>query len=98
MDRCKDILCQIFGKSPISDEKDVAQNIYTFRFVLFCMIIYTFEEILNATGIFIVDKKIFVTGYIIACFFLLIHIVSLLVLGLDNPKTKYLSIFAIICV
>ena len=97
MDRCKDILCQIFGKSPISDEKDVAQNIYTFRFVLFCMIIYTFEEILNATGIFIVDKKIFVTGYIIACFFLLIHIVSLLVLGLDNPKTKYLSIFAIIC-
>lgn len=59
MDRCKDILCQIFGKSPISDEKDVAQNIYTFRFVLFCMIIYTFEEILNATGIFIVDKKIF---------------------------------------
>ena len=62
------------------------------------MIIYTFEEILNATGIFIVDKKIFVTGYIIACFFLLIHIVSLLVLGLDNPKTKYLSIFAIICV
>lgn len=98
MDRCKDILCRIFGKSPISDEKDVAQNIYTFRFVLFCMIIYTFEEILNATGIFIVDKKIFVTGYIIACFFLLIHIVSLLVLGLDNPKTKYLSIFAIICV
>lgn len=98
MDRCKDILCQIFGKSPISDEKDVAQNIYTFRFVLFCMIIYTFEEILNATGIFIVDKKIFVTGYIIACFFLLMHIVSLLVLGLDNPKTKYLSIFAIICV
>ena len=98
MDRCKDILCQIFGKSPISDEKDEAQNIYTFRFVLFCMIIYTFEEILNATGIFIVDKKIFVTGYIIACFFLLIHIVSLLVLGLDNPKTKYLSIFAIICV
>ena len=98
MDRFKDILCQIFGKSPISDEKDVAQNIYTFRFVLFCMIIYTFEEILNATGIFIVDKKIFVTGYIIACFFLLIHIVSLLVLGLDNPKTKYLSIFAIICV
>lgn len=98
MDRCKDILCQIFGKSPISDEKDVAQNIYTFRFVLFCMIIYTFEEILNVTGIFIVDKKIFFTGYIIACFFLLIHIVSLLVLGLDNPKTKYLSIFAIICV
>lgn len=98
MDRCKDILCQIFGKSHISDEKDVAQNIYTFRFVLFCMIIYTFEEILNATGIFIVDKKIFVTGYIIACFFLLMHIVSLLVLGLDNPKTKYLSIFAIICV
>lgn len=98
MNRCKDTLCQIFGKSPISDEKDVAQNIYTFRFVLFCMIIYTFEEILNATGIFIVDKKIFVTGYIIACFFLLIHIVSLLVLGLDNPKTKYLSIFAIICV
>lgn len=98
MDRCKDILCQIFGKSPISDEKDVAQNIYTFRFVLFCMIIYTFEEILNVTGIFIVDKKIFFTGYIIACFFLLMHIVSLLVLGLDNPKTKYLSIFAIICV
>ena len=98
MNRCKDTLCQIFGKSPISDEKDVAQNIYTFRFVLFCMIIYTFEEILNATGIFIVDKKIFFTGYIIACFFLLMHIVSLLVLGLDNPKTKYLSIFAIICV
>lgn len=98
MNRCKDTLCQIFGKSPISDEKDVAQNIYTFRFVLFCMVIYTFEEILNATGIFIVDKKIFFTGYIIACFFLLMHIVSLLILGLDNPKTKYLSIVASMCV
>ncbi len=98
MNRCKDTLCQIFGKSPISNEKDVAQNIYTFRFVLFCMVIYTFEEILNATGIFIVDKKIFFTGYIIACFFLLMHIISLLVLGLDNPKTKYLSIVASMCV
>lgn len=69
MDRCKDILCQIFGKSPISDEKDVAQNIYTFRFVLFCMIIYTFEEILNATGIFIVDKKIFLQVILSLVFF-----------------------------
>lgn len=98
MNRCKDTLCQIFGKSPISKENDVAQNVYTFRFVLFCMVIYSFENILNMTGIFIVDKKIFFTGYIIACFFLLMHIVSLLVLGLGNPKTKYLSIFAIMCV
>lgn len=98
MDKYKDTLCQIFGKSQISDEKDVAQNIYTFRFVLFCMVVYSFENILNMAGIFIVDKKIFFTGYIIACFFLLMHIIFLMVLGLDNPKTKYLSIIASMCV
>lgn len=68
MERYKKTLCQIFGKSPISDEKDVAQNIYTFRFVLFCMVIYSVENVMNMFGIFIVDKKIFMTGYVAACF------------------------------
>lgn len=69
MERYKKTLCQIFGKSPISDEKDVAQNIYTFRFVLFCMVIYSVENVMNMFGIFIVDKKIFMAGYVAACFF-----------------------------
>lgn len=98
MERYKKTLCQIFGKSPISDEKDVAQNIYTFRFVLFCMVIYSVENVMNMFGIFIVDKKIFMTGYVAACFFAVVHIILLLALGLEHHLTKYVSIAAIMCV
>lgn len=98
MNKCKETLGQIFGKIPISDEKDVAQNIYAFRFVLFCMLVYSVENILNVLGIFIVDQKIFFTGYIIACFFVVVHMGMLLGLGLAHPMTKYASIIAIICI
>lgn len=98
MNKCRDTLYQIIGKSPAGKENDVAQNIYTFRFVLFCMVVYSIENIMNMFGIFIVDKKIFFTGYMIACFFVMVHMVVLLVLGLGHPLTKYASIIAIMCI
>lgn len=98
MNKWKDTLYQIIGKSPVSKQKDVAQNIYAFRFVLFCMVIYSVENVMNMFGIFIVDKKIFFTGYIFACFFVVVHIILLMILGLEHNMTKYVSIAAITCV
>lgn len=41
----RDTLYKIIGKSSVSKEKDVAQNIYAFRFVLFCMVIASADRI-----------------------------------------------------
>ena len=69
MRKWKDTLCQLFGKAPVPKGKDVAQNIYAFRFVLFCLFIYSADFIMYMLVIFIVDKKIFLAGYVAACFF-----------------------------
>lgn len=98
MIKWKETLCQLFGKAPVPKGKDVAQNIYAFRFVLFCLFIYSAENIMNMLGIFIVDKKIFLAGYVAACFFAAIHMVLLMVFGLEHPVTKYISIAAIMCI
>ncbi len=63
MEKVKCTVGQLFGKIPACDKPDVVQNIYAFRFVIFCMAIYSVENIMNIFNIFIVDKKIFSTGY-----------------------------------
>ena len=62
------------------------------------MVIYSVENVMNMFGIFIVDKKIFMTGYV-GMFFAVVHIILLLaLLDLKHHLTKYVSIAAIMCV
>ena len=67
---------RLFSKDPNDEEENVTQNIYVFRFILFCIIVYSFEMLLNSVDIFIVDKTIFTRGYVTGCLFALslIHI------------------------
>ena len=55
---------RLFSKDPNDEEENVTQNIYVFRFILFCIIVYSFEMLLNSVDIFIVDKTIFTRGYV----------------------------------
>ena len=39
---------RLFSKDPNDEEENVTQNIYVFRFILFCIIVYSFEMLLNS--------------------------------------------------
>lgn len=67
------------------------------RFIIRCMMItfvlYGFAWILNMINVFIVDSKIMNSGFVAMIFFILgIGTLSKL-LGLQNPKTKYIIMF-----
>lgn len=98
MEKVKCTVGQLFGKIPACDKPDVVQNIYAFRFVIFCMAIYSVENIMNIFNIFIVDKKIFSTGYFFACIFAIIYFVLIIGFGVEHPVTKYISVVAIMCI
>ena len=38
---------RLFSKDPNDEEENVTQNIYVFRFILFCIIVYSFEMLLQ---------------------------------------------------
>lgn len=86
---------RLFSKDPNDEEENVTQNIYVFRFILFCIIVYSFEMLLNSVDIFIVDKTIFTRGYVTGCLFAAVYVLILLHLGLEHPLTKYVSITAV---
>lgn len=85
---------RLFSKDPNDEKENVTQNIYVFRFILFCIIVYLFEMLLNSVDIFIVDKTIFTRGYVTGCLFAAVYVLILLHLGLEHPLTKYVSITA----
>lgn len=86
---------RLFSKDPNDEKENVTQNIYVFRFILFCIIVYLFEMLLNSVDIFIVDKTIFTGGYVTGCLFAAVYVLILLHLGLEHPLTKYVSITAV---
>ena len=55
-------------------------------------LLYTFVFVLNCLDIFIVDKHIFATGYLLSCVLLLVFIALLLIVGPDHVCAKYLCI------
>ena len=69
---------RLFSKDPNDEEENVTQNIYVFRFILFCIIVYSFEMLLNSVDIFIVDKTIFTRGYVTGCLFAAVYVLILL--------------------
>ena len=92
MQTLKLLFSKITDDNPIYEKKDVVENIFVFRMLLIWHILYTFVFILNCLNIFIVDKHIFTTGYLLSCVILLVFIVLMLIVGPDHVCAKYLCI------
>lgn len=92
MQTLKLLFSKITDDDPIYEKKDVVENIFVFRMLLIWHLLYTFVFILNCLNIFIVDKQIFATGYILSCVLLLVFIVLLMIVGTDHACAKYLCI------
>ena len=92
MPTLKLLLSKITDDAPVYEEKDVVENIFVFRMLLIWHLLYTFVFILNCMDVFIVDKAIFATGYLLSCILLIVFIMALLIIGVDHVCAKYLCI------
>jgi len=92
MPTLKLLLSKITDDAPVYEEKDVVENIFVFRMLLVWHLLYTFVFILNCLDVFIVDKAIFATGYLLSCILLIVFIIALLIFGVDHVCAKYLCI------
>mgnify|MGYP004614809745 FL=1 len=92
MQTLKLLFSKITDDDPVYEKKDVVENIFVFRMLLVWQLLYTFVFILNCLDIFIVDKHIFATGYILSCVLLLVFIALLVIVGPDHACAKYLCI------
>lgn len=94
LEKLKVLMQKVFSKKRYYQEKDVMQNIFVCRFAFVCLIFYTVETILNQLDIFIIDKEIFLTTYVLEIIFIFIYIILLAYIGLESKYSKYLSITA----
>ena len=94
LEKLKVLMQKVFSKKWDYQEKDVMQNIFVCRFAFVCVIFYTVETILNQLNIFIIDKKIFLTTYMLEVIFIFLYIIVLAYIGIENRYSKYLSITA----
>lgn len=92
MSTLKLLFSKITDDAPVYEKKDVVENIFVFRMLLIWHLLYTFVYILNCLDVFIVDKAIFTTGYLLSCVLLVVFIITLLVFGVDHACAKYLCI------
>ena len=92
MQTLKLLFSKITDDDPIYEKKDVVENIFVFRILLIWHLLYTFVFVLNCLDIFIVDKHIFATGYLLSCVLLLVFIALLMIVGPDHVCAKYLCI------
>ena len=92
MSTLKLLFSKITDDAPVYEKKDVVENIFVFRMLLVWHLLYTFVFILNCLDVFIVDKAIFATGYLLSCILLIVFIIALLIFGVDHVCAKYLCI------
>ena len=92
MSTLKLLFSKITDDAPVYEKKDVVENIFVFRMLLIWHLLYTFVFILNCLDVFIVDKAIFATGYVLSCILLIVFIIALLIFGVDHVCAKYLCI------
>ena len=92
MQTLKLLFSKITDDDPIYEKKDVVENIFVFRMLLIWHLLYLFVFILNCIDIFIVDRHIFDTGYILSCVLLLVFIILLIIVGPDHACAKYLCV------
>ena len=82
MSTLKLLFSKITDDAPVYEKKDVVENIFVFRMLLVWHLLYTFVFILNCLDVFIVDKAIFATGYLLSCILLIVFIIALLIFGI----------------
>ena len=92
MSTLKLLFSKITDDAPVYEKKDVVENIFVFRMLLIWHLLYTFVFILNCLDVFIVDKAIFATGYLLSCILLIVFIIALLIFGVDHVCAKYLCV------
>ena len=80
------------------NDKEYIANKYVIKSFAITAYIYTVVLLLNLLGIFTVNQKVMVSGYVLS---LVIYVIMLLVLkklSLDNEKTKYFILFVIVLI
>ncbi len=83
---------KLLGKNVYFEQKDVTQNIFSARCIYIILLFYTFVLLLNVAGIFIVDKSIFLVGYVLIFLTAVVYFFLMLFVGLEHPLMKYINI------
>ena len=85
-------MIQAFKEMMQSEDQEYMANVYSLRCFLFCLLADTFCLILNITGIFIIDAKLFMSSYIALLVLAAIYFALIWTLGLQHKSMKYISI------
>ncbi len=80
------------------EDKEYIANKYVIKSFFVTILIYTFVFMLNLLGIFIVDQKIMLFGYVPSVIFFGIMVLITRIVSLSDEKTKYLILFGVIFV
>jgi len=80
------------------EDKDYIANVHVMRCFTVTMIVYTLVFILNALGIFIIDKDIMKAGFIPSVIIYLVVLIVTKCVALSNSKIKYFILLGILCV
>ena len=78
------------------NDKEYIANKYVIKSFAITAYIYTVVLVLNLLGIFTVNQKVMVSGYVMSLIIYLIMLVALKKLTLVNEKTKYFILFIIV--
>ena len=82
---------KLLEKDVYFEQKDVTQNIFSARCIYIILLFYTFVLLLNVAGIFIVDKSIFLVGYVLTFLVAVVYFFLMLFAGLEHPLMKYIN-------
>ncbi len=80
------------------NDKEYIANKYVIKSFAITAYIYTFVLVLNLLGIFTVNQKVMVSGYVISLAIYAIMLLVLKKLTLVNEKTKYFILFVIVLI
>lgn len=78
------------------NDKEYIANKYVIKSFAITVYIYTVVLVLNLLGIFTVNQKVMVSGYVMSLIIYLIMLIVLKKLTLVNEKTKYFILFVIV--
>ncbi|MBQ8165783.1 MAG: response regulator [Lachnospiraceae bacterium] len=80
------------------NDKEYIANKYVIKSFVITAYIYTVVLVLNLLGIFTVNQKVMVSGYVLSFAIYVIMLLVLKRLSLDDEKTKYFILFVIVLI
>jgi len=80
------------------NDKEYIANKYVIKSFVITAYIYTVVLVLNLLGIFTVNQKVMVSGYVLSFVIYVIMLLVLKKLSLDDEKTKYFILFVIVLI